>query len=57
MLKSRLDEQGGENPVLPIGIEGASMAILKFIVMLADTWPIETDEEWWAMYLATKWWN
>jgi len=41
----------------PCRFEGKATKVLGFIDMMAKTWPIETDEEWWQVYLATKCWN
>jgi len=57
MHQSTLNKIGGGNPVFPINLSGRSLPVLQFLIMLDETWPMETDKDWWTLYLATKWWN
>lgn len=57
MYQSTLNKIGGGNPVFPISLYGRSLPVLQFIIMLDETWPIETDKNWWTLYLSTKCWN
>jgi len=63
MNQSALDKIGGGEAIFPqlhwlgINLVGNSMALLQFLIILAETYPIETDEERWQVYLLTKCWN
>ena len=57
MPESKLAEIGGPNPVFPINLKGQAIPLLQFLIMLGETWPVETDKEWWQVHLATMCWN
>lgn len=49
--------------ILPDGLmptcnfRGKFGEICKFIKMLATTWPVETDKDWWEVRLLTMCWS
>ena len=46
-----------ESPMPPCKLYGKAGSVVGFLATLGSTWPMETDPEWWQVYVMTMCWN